>query len=205
MCGFPWTGRTSARNPWSFSPEADVQTLSERRLQKSGICGERRTSDATQIAAALHRCGRITLRVHGSSMLPWVRSGDIAVIRQATLDTVRCGDVVLFRRHNHLFVHRIIGKRGSLGTAEFLAKGDAHPSSDGRITQDELLGRIVRLYRDGHRIDLDAPGQLALGLLISQLSAYSRFWYPFARFAVVITRPARRVLQAVRPSSAFVR
>lgn len=169
------------------------------------IGGERRADDALRIAGALKRRGRISLRVHGTSMQPWVRPKDIAMIRQISMENVRCGDVVLFRRENHLFVHRIVEKRGSLNSFQLLSKGDAHPTSDGVVHQQELLGRVIRICRDGRRIDLDAPRQLALGLFISQLSLHSRFWYPLAKFAAVMTRPLRRLVSALHTSSAAVR
>ena len=169
------------------------------------VGGERRVNDALRIADALKRRGRISLRVHGTSMLPWVRPRDIALIRQISIENVRCGDVVLFRRENHLLVHRIVEKRGSLDASQIFSKGDAHPTSDGVVQEQELLGRVVRIYRKRRRIDMDAPRQLALGLLISQLSLYSRFWYPVARLFAVLTRPVRRVMNALHVSSATVR
>jgi hypothetical protein len=138
-------------------------------------------------------------------MLPWVRSQDIALIRQTAMQNVRCGDIILFRRENHLFVHRIVKKQGPLEAAQLLPKGDAQPTADGILEEQELLGRVVRIYRNGRRIDLDAPGQLALGLFISQLSLHSRFWYPVARFVTVVTRPARRLLHALHVSASSVR
>jgi hypothetical protein len=179
--------------------------VEDRRQGTRGGKGERRTEDAARIADALKRRGRISLRVHGTSMQPWVQPGDIALVRQASLENVRCGDVVLFRRENHLLVHRIVEKRGSLEAAEFFAKGDAHPDSDGRVQEKELLGRVVRLYRGQKRIDLEAPGHLALGLLISQFSLRSRVWYPVARFLAAVTRPVRRVLQSLRIAKSAVR
>jgi signal peptidase I len=181
-----------------------METQQERRKRTRQIGGERRADDVSRIANALKRRGRIALRVHGSSMLPWVRPGDVGVIRQISIENVRCGDVVLFRRDNHLFVHRIVEKRGSQDTAQLFSKGDAHPTSDGVVEKQELLGRVMRIYRNGQRIDLDAPGQLALGLFISQLSLHSRFWYPAARFAVLVTRPARWVMHALHLSSPAV-
>jgi signal peptidase I len=169
------------------------------------VAGERRVKDALRIADALKQRGRISLRVHGSSMQPWVRPKDIALIREISIENVRCGDIVLFRRENHLLVHRIVEKRGSLDAAQLFSKGDAHPTSDGVVQEQELLGRVVRIYRRGQRIDLDAPRQRALGLLISQLSLHSRFWYPLAKFVVVITRPVRRLMNALRISDAAVR
>jgi peptidase S24-like protein len=169
------------------------------------VGGERRADDALRIAAVLKQRGRISLRVHGTSMQPWVRPKDIALIRKISMENVRCGDVVLFRREHQLFVHRIVEKRGSLNASQLFSKGDAHPTSDGIVQEQELLGRVTRIYRDGRRFDLDAPRQLALGLFISQLSLHSRFWYPLAKFAVAVTRPVRRVMHALHTSGAAIR
>jgi len=182
-----------------------MQKRREYGTKTNRVAGERRADDAARISNALKRRGRISLRVHGTSMQPWVRPKDIALIRQISIDNVRCGDVVLFRRENHLFVHRIVEKRGSLNAAQLFSKGDAHPTSDGVVQEQELLGRVMRIYRNGQRIDLDAPRHLALGLLISQLSLHSRFWYPLAKFAAVATRPVRRMMDALRISNAAVR
>jgi hypothetical protein len=138
-------------------------------------------------------------------MMPWVRPGDIAMIRTASDETLERGHVVLFRRNNSLFVHRIVDKKRSLEAAQIFVKGDAHPTSDGLMEQGELLGRVVWLYRNGRRIDLDARGQRALGLFISRLSLYSWMWYPAVKFAANVTRPARRLLQALRLSNAAIR
>jgi signal peptidase I len=181
----------------------------ENRREPGGktnrIAGERRADDALHIANALKRRGRISLRVHGTSMLPWVRPEDIALIRQISIENVRCGDVVLFRRENHLLVHRIVEKRGSLNASQLFSKGDAHPTSDGVVQEQELLGRVMRIYRGGRRIDLDAPRQLALGIFISQLSLHSRVLYTLAKLAAVLTRPVRRMMNALHTSSAAVR
>src|SRR6267378_6322158 len=182
-----------------------MQATANRREETKRVGGERRAGDGARIADALKRRRRIALRVQGTSMLPWVRLQDIALIRQIPIENVRCGDIVLFRRENHLFVHRIVKKQGSLEAAQFLSKGDAHPAPDGILEEQELLGRVVRIYRHSRRIDLDAPGQLALGLFISQLSLHSRFWYPAARLAALATRPARRWLHALHVSVASVR
>lgn len=159
--------------------------------------GERRAGDAAWIAETLHSRGRISLRVHGTSMLPWMRPGDIALVRRISAEHARCGDIVMFRRENQLFVHRVVEKRNSLNAAKLFSKGDAHPSADGAVEEQELLGRVVRIYRNCRRIDLDAPEQLALGLVLSQLSLHSRFWYPVAKLVAKVTRPARRMINSL--------
>jgi signal peptidase I len=174
-----------------------MEQIADRRKSSERIRGERRAGNASRIAEMLIQRGHLSLRVHGTSMLPWVQAGDIALIRKIPHENVRCGDVILFRRDSQLFVHRIVEKRESLDASELLSKGDAHPTPDGIVNEEDLLGRVVRLYRNGRRINLDVPGQLALGLFISQVSLYSRYWYPLVKFGAMVTRPARRVLHAL--------
>ena len=167
-------------------------------LDDSLVGGERRLNDVAQISRLLEQQGRVTLRVRGSSMLPWVKPGDVAIIRQAGIDDVRCGDVVLFKHGSRLLVHRLVEKQGTLREARFLAKGDAHPGPDGIVDRDLVLGRVVRIYRGKKQIDLDSPIQLALGLIVSQLSRKSAYWYPVARAAAVAAQSAWRVLSSLR-------
>lgn len=182
-----------------------MEKIVDRRKITKQIGGERRAGDVARIAESLEGRGRVSLRVHGTSMMPWVRAGDIAMIRTVRAETLRCGHLVLFRRSNSLFVHRIVNRKGPLEASQIFVKGDAHPTSDGLVAQGELLGRVAWLYREGRRIDLEARGQRALGLFISRLSLYSWLWYPALKFAANITRPARRAIQALRLSNASVR
>jgi hypothetical protein len=174
--------------------------VSELHPRKSGrrVGGERREEDAGKVAKALAKHGRIALRVHGTSMLPWVRPGDVALIRRTDDTGVRFGDVALFLRANHIYVHRIVDKRGPWHSEKLTSKGDAHAHDDGELGQGELLGRVVRLYRNGSRIDLDSPLQLALGLLIARVSQNGHFWYPLARIVALVGRTVRRTFAPFR-------
>src|SRR5260370_42187200 len=103
----------------------------ERRNDRRRAVGERRKSDVQLIADALRIRGRVLLRTYGSSMLPWMRPGDISRVRRTSVENVRCGDLVLFRRDNRLFVHRILDERNKLCVRQGSAKGDAHPKPGG--------------------------------------------------------------------------
>ncbi len=167
-------------------------SATERRNVGNHAVGERRGSDVQLVADALRIRGRVLLRTYGSSMLPWMRPGDISRVRRTNVENVRCGDLVLFRRHNRLLVHRIVDERVKLGVRQVSAKGDAHPDSDGWLEMDELLGRVVVIYRRSRHIRLETRSQVALGRVIAQLSLWRRFWYPAARFVAVTSRPMRR-------------
>jgi peptidase S24-like protein len=162
------------------------------------VGGERREEDVRHIAEALAKHGRVALRVHGTSMLPWVRPGDVAMIRRADEAGVRFGDVALFSRGSHVYVHRVVSKRGPWHAEKLTVKGDAHSHADGELEHGELLGRVVRLYRNGSRIDLDSPVQLALGLLIARISQNGHFWYPLARLVFLVSRTVRWVFSPFR-------
>jgi len=175
----------------------------EAPANPSLIGGERRLDDIVQIAKLLEQQGRVYLRVHESSMLPWVRPGDVALIRCAAIDEMRCGDVVLFKRESRLFVHRLVEKHGTPGDTQFLAKGDAHPRPDGIVDRGLVLGRVVRLYRGDKQINLDSPRQLALARIISRLSRRSAYWYPIARRVALAAQSLRRIFSSLwAPDSA---
>lgn len=182
-----------------------METSTDRRQRTQRIGGERRSGDVARIAESLASRGRVSLCVYGASMLPWVRPGDIVMIRKSNTESLRCGQLVLFRRNNSLFVHRVVNKAGALEAAQFFVKGDAHPTSDGLMEQGELLGRVMWLYRKGRRIDLDARGQRVFGVFLSRLSWYGWSWHPAVRLAASLARPARRAIQALRLSNAPVR
>src|SRR5258708_28800924 len=122
-------------------------------------------------------------------MLPWMRPGDISRVRRTNVENVRCGDLVLFRRHNRLLVHRIVDERVKLGVRQVSAKGDAHPDSDGWLEMDELLGRVVVIYRRSRHIRLETRSQVALGRVIAQLSLWRRFWDSAARLLAARSSP----------------
>jgi len=111
------------------------------------------------------------------------------MIRQISIENVRCGDVVLFRRQNRLLVHRIVKKRGSLNASQLFLQRRRPPDLRWRRPGAELLGRSDAHLRGGRRIDLDAPRQLALGLFISSLAAQP-FLVSAGKIAAVVTRRA---------------
>lgn len=166
--------------------------------------GERRREDAGRIAAALEGYGRVSLRVQGTSMLPWVRPGDTVIIRKIRPSEVQCGDIVLFQRGERLFVHRIVSLVSANETS-FVAKGDANPQLDGALEPQEILGRVEGIFRRGRRIKFHSRQKRVLALLIAQISRHSRLWFALVRVHGIAVRPARRLLWALRPSRAAAR
>lgn len=123
-------------------------------------------------------------------MRPWLRGGEVVEVRRITPAEARRGEVVAFARGGGLFVHRVIGKRrGEHGTL-LITKGDAFPDADAPVREEELLGRVACVAREGGAVATDTLAQQALGRLLARVSASARWWYPGAR-------AARRVLRAM--------
>ena len=132
--------------------------MEERRKNNSGS-GERRKADAERIADELRKSGRTEIHVRGTSLLPLVRPGDVALIRRDKLENMRSGDVVLMQRGDHLVAKRIgededsrgagISGEGMLGAgAESKnVSGAGQRQGDEQGAQQELLGKIVRVRR----------------------------------------------------------
>ena len=89
--------------------------------------------------------GHLRLRVRGWSMLPAIWPGDILELERAQAADLSKGEIVLFRRDRRLFAHRVLRSSGSA----ILTRGDTLSGADPVVTEDELLGRVAAIVRDG--------------------------------------------------------
>ena len=121
------------------------------------VPAEERLRDQCDLALeGLRSFGELRLRASGVSMLPTLLPGDLLLIRRASHDEVSGGDIVLYRRDDSLFVHRVLES----AAARLITGGDsmAAPDPEGPI---ELLGKVTSVERNG-RVRTISP---RLGLL----------------------------------------
>jgi signal peptidase I len=97
----------------------------------------------------LHDGTSLRVRVTGRSMVPFLRGGERLIIAQLPCNSLRKGDLILFRnRHGFPVLHRITRiKRAKDGSLSFLAKGDALRTFDEEISGTSVLGRVRRIER----------------------------------------------------------
>jgi signal peptidase I len=101
----------------------------------------------------LRSSGTLRLQVTGWSMLPSVWPGDTLVVERANSNAVSEGDIVLFGRDRRLFAHRVVAKRSQPEESFVVTRGDAMPATDSPVSDDELLGRVCFIVRDGRLIE----------------------------------------------------
>jgi signal peptidase I len=99
----------------------------------------------------LRSSGKLRLQVTGWSMLPSVLPGDTLVVEHATGDCIANGDIVLFEREKRIFAHRVISRfivpRSK--TLKILTRGDSMARPDPPVSENELLGKVSYIVRNG--------------------------------------------------------
>ena len=92
--------------------------------------------------------GTLKFCARGSSMRPWIRSGDKLEAYPVSPGAIRRGDVLLGSIHGRLVVHRVIKiRKPKDGGLEFLLRGDALAAADGWIKADQVLGKVSAVHR----------------------------------------------------------
>jgi len=84
----------------------------------------------------------------GSSMLPFIRSGDKIFVEPVEQNSVHVGDVIVFVQvgTGHVIAHRVV----QLKSNRMLCKGDNVANSfDGWILFEDVLGRVIKVQREG--------------------------------------------------------
>ena len=99
----------------------------------------------------VHRFGSARIRVQGSSMLPTLRPGDEVELQSTPTFQIKRGDVVAFQQGERLFVHRVIER---CGDGKLLTRGDALTQPDVPISNQQLLGVVESVLRNGKKVEL---------------------------------------------------
>jgi signal peptidase I len=130
-------------------------------------------------AELLDRGERLSLRVHGSSMLPSLFPGDLLTFRRCAPSEIVVGDIVLFLREDRCFVHRVAERMAVGGDSRLRTRGDALAACDPPVGENEVLGRLARVERRGRR--LPPPRLGPVRSLLASLVRYA----PWAARALV--------------------
>ena len=98
----------------------------------------------------------VSIKMKGYSMYPTLRPGDIGVIEHCATETLKTGDIIVFKAGGHLVAHRLIAIRKENNHFLFTAKGDKNSFSDPEFSDEMLVGRIKEIQRKGTKISTNA-------------------------------------------------
>jgi signal peptidase len=91
---------------------------------------------------------RVRFRASGSSMHPAICHGDMITVEPVDPQSVKKGDILLFRRSGRPLAHRVVHvgmEKGSV--VEFIVRGDAKLACDAPVKPEEVLGRVSNIAR----------------------------------------------------------
>ena len=88
-------------------------------------------------------------KVTGISMSPFLRDGEVVVIRQVPAASLRVGDILFFLdTQGHSTLHRLMKKKRRLdGRITLHTKGDALIRFDEPIMDDRLIGKVCNIEK----------------------------------------------------------
>ncbi len=94
-------------------------------------------------------------------MYPSIREGELITVEPVVPNDVTLGDIVLYRSERGLIAHRVVGSsptQSSVLSPHYLLRGDASLSRDEPVEAHQILGRVIRVERDGRSVALASRG-----------------------------------------------
>ena len=118
------------------------------------------------LAEVARNFGEIRFKATGDSMLPSVWPGDLLTVRRQSFSEFRPGQIVLYERgasgrlpvageNAQLVAHRIVDCSGDRSGQQLITRGDSLPCDDAPVHEDQILGRVVSISRNGRPISPD--------------------------------------------------
>jgi signal peptidase len=88
-------------------------------------------------------------------MHPTIRDGEAVTVEPVNALHVRRGDVLLYETTRGVIAHRAVHIRvGKNAARAFVVRGDAADSSDERVEDSQILGRVISVERGERTIAL---------------------------------------------------
>lgn len=139
-------------------------------------------SIAELIEVQLSYGDRANLIVTGSSMLPMLHHRRDSVMLAPVGETVKKGDVILYRRSSGRYIlHRII----ALTEDGYICSGDNQAVRE-YVAREQILAVVAEFTRKGRRYGVDAPGY----------RLYKAIWvgfFPLRRYYLALRRRLARL------------
>ncbi len=109
---------------------------------------------------------RSAVKVHGGSMGPFIRDGDIIITKRVDPKDMASGDIILYHRREKFCVHRIIRKSKENGKTVFFTKGDRLYHFDAPVDEKQILGKVIAVKKKNKIKNLTSKKWQMLNLLL---------------------------------------
>jgi signal peptidase I len=130
----------------------------------------------------------VRFRPGGHSMSPTIRDGEAVTVEPIEAGRVRVHDIILYRAARGVIAHRVVRIERSEETGTlFHLRGDGATTPDAPVLADQILGRVVRVEREGRAIALQGRKAGLSRLACRWLASFRKF----ARLIAHLRHPSR--------------
>jgi signal peptidase I len=114
----------------------------------------------TDLTTQLFRDGKsVRFSAPGRSMYPTIREGETITVEPILPSQGKVGDILLYRLEDGVVAHRVARIEQSEKKAlRFIFRGDTWGDCDEPVHADQIMGKVVRVERDGRNIDPYSTG-----------------------------------------------
>jgi signal peptidase len=81
--------------------------------------------------------------VSGPSMKPGLGPGDLVIVKEVDVNTIKVGDVIRYSRPQGSVIHRVTDVKNTPQGRVFITKGDNNDSDDAPVTTAQYQGKVV--------------------------------------------------------------
>lgn len=119
----------------SLSPEAVPVTRTQRLTHSAAV------------APLLIRQGKIRFRVVSDSMSPCLKAGDLVMLEPTDPKALRNGEIIVVSKGEALLCHRLVRWFEQEGARWVVTRGDRVWSEDTPVPIEQVVGRVVKIYK----------------------------------------------------------
>jgi hypothetical protein len=130
------------------------------------------TRPAQTISEKVRTCGSACFHVFDSNMFPWIRRGDLAFVRRFDFRNLSQGNLILVEREGRLRLTTVItavANHAAAGESPFVVTQGSSSEADGpEVSENQFVGKVIRIHRRRRHIDLESASRLILGRLLAR-------------------------------------
>jgi signal peptidase I len=138
------------------------------------------------LRAVLAKGASFRFQAKGFSMSPFIRDGDIVTLASTAGVGPCLGDIVAFVRLDteRLVIHRVVRKKKHA----FSIMGDYSNEPDSLVSNKNILGRVVKVERNGETISFGLGREKILIAFLTRNGLFLRFMLPAWRLISPLVR-----------------
>jgi hypothetical protein len=123
----------------------------------------------------------LCFRVASSSMLPLIHPGDEITVKPLIWEEVWFSDIVVYRKCDEFYVHRLLWKEKQGSLRYFVVKADCGFVFEKIPSEGDCFGKVISVNHKGKVIDLGQVKYRITSLIIGVASGYAGLVYEILR------------------------